>query len=489
MYACIHIPGLPPSKHSALVRCAEAFSPFVEPAADRVLLDIRGLGKLIGRPRQVAEKMRAALLDAGLAAEDPRIAIAANPHAATAAARGLAGIVVLMPGDEARALARLPLSLLDPDPELYETLAAWGIHTFGDLSRLPEAGLAERLGPEGVRLHLLARGLSPGPLVPAQETPDYSGRIELDHGLDTLEPLAFLLARLLNEVCGRLVSNGLAATEISVTLDLEDRTQHTRTIRLPYATTDTTSLLKLLQYDLAAHPPQSPVLVVSLLTQPSPQRRLQRGLFIPVAPEAEKLEVTLARLAAVVGEGNVGSPELLNTHRPDAFRMNRFVARPGAGKDTPPVHAAPPMAIRLYRPPIPADVVAPLGYPQRIMTARGIGGNVIGYAGPWRTSGDWWRTDAWARDEWDIALQSGALYRISREISGGPGALRGPDLPPPPSGRYDVPAPAPEVSRPWVAPAPVPAPVRNEPKTEAPQFVVPEKQPVTTRWFVNGNYD
>ncbi|MDZ4798103.1 MAG: hypothetical protein SGI92_08070 [Bryobacteraceae bacterium] len=461
MYACIHIPALPAARHAALVRCAGSFSPLVQPAADRVLVDIRGLGKLMGRPRQIAERMCAVLLDAGFASDDVRIAIAANPHAATAAARGIPGLTVLTPGDEARALARLPLALLDPEPELFDTLAAWGIHTFGDLSRLPETGLAERLGPEGVRLHMLARGQSPGPLVPEKETIDFTARLELEHALDSLEPLAFLLARLLGEVCGRLVSNGLAATEISVVLSLENKTQHTRTIRLPYATTDSTSLLKLLQYDLAAHPPQSPILVVALLAEPSPQRRLQGGLFIPVAPEAEKLEVTLARLAAVVGEGNVGSPELQNTHRPDSFRVNRFVARPGGMQQAlPPSHVSPPMAIRLFRPPIPADVVAPLGYPQRITTARGIGGNVVGYAGPWRTSGDWWRADAWARDEWDIALQSGALYRISREIYSGPGTLRGSDSPPPP------PAAAPE-----------------------PVFAAPERSNMAMRWFVNGNYD
>ncbi|MBC7926103.1 MAG: DNA polymerase Y family protein [Bryobacteraceae bacterium] len=422
MYACLHIPNLPSNRHAALVRCAESFSPLIEPAPDRVLADIRGLGSLFGRPQQIAEQMKASLDAAGFYRDDTRVGIAANPWAATSAARGIPGITVITPGDESRALARLPLMFLDPDPELLETLTSWGIHTFGDLSRLPETGLAERLGPEGVRLHMLARGLSPGPLVASYESPEFSSSLELDFPLDSLESLAFLLGRLLNEVCGRLVSNGLAATEVTVQLALENRTQHVRTIRLPYATTDSTSLLKLLQYDLAAHPPQSPVCKVAILAQPSPQRRLQGGLFIPVAPEAEKLELTLARLAAVVGEGNIGSPELLNTHRADAFRMNRFVARPGSLAAAPPLPTATPLlAIRLYRPPIPADVVAPLGYPQRIATARGISGNVIsgnviGYAGPWRTSGDWWRTDSWACDEWDIALQSGALYRISRQI-------------------------------------------------------------------------
>ena len=41
-------------------------------------------------------------------------------------------------------------------------------------------------------------------------------------------------------------------------------------------------------------------------------------------------------------------------------------------------------------------------------------------AGPWRTTGDWWREDRWARDEWDVTIESNsktsALYRIYREL-------------------------------------------------------------------------
>jgi protein ImuB len=52
----------------------------------------------------------------------------------------------------------------------------------------------------------------------------------------------------------------------------------------------------------------------------------------------------------------------------------------------------------------------------RSVRARGIRGDVVEFAGPWRTSGDWWRSDAWSRDEWDIALSTGALYRVFREM-------------------------------------------------------------------------
>ncbi len=73
----------------------------------------------------------------------------------------------------------------------------------------------------------------------------------------------------------------------------------------------------------------------------------------------------------------------------------------------------PRLAIRIYRPPLPANVVTQRGRPARI-AARGVSGVVTAYAGPWRTSGDWIAQDSWEHDEWDVALQSGGVYRLRR---------------------------------------------------------------------------
>ena len=145
-------------------------------------------------------------------------------------------------------------------------------------------------------------------------------------------------------------------------------------------------------------------------------RAAQTGLFIPLAPEPEKLEVTLARLGALVGAGNVGSPELLDTHRPDAFRMRRFGAPPAARHTAAAV--ATRLAYRVFRPPRAAEVRMAAGHPAHI-SAPGIRGSVSTFAGPWRTSGDWWTAEPWDRDEWDIALHDGALYRLFCDRSTG----------------------------------------------------------------------
>jgi len=317
MYACIHAPNSP-----ALAACWHDFSPRVEEVAPgTVLLEIRGLDRLYGPPEQIAAAI------ARRVGPQANIAVARSPDAAIHAARGLAGVTVIPAGEEARFLGDLPIDLLGAPPEIEETLRLWGIRTFRDLTALPEDGIAERLGPEGVRLQRSA-ACSTGILacVDFSKCCALEETTELDYPLTLLEPLSFILARHLNAICTALEARSLAANEIRLRLKLEDKSEHARTYHLPYPMHDRAAFLKLIQLDLDANPPRAPVVAVSLAAEPAPPRVIQHGLFVPAAPEPQKLELTLARIARLVGAGNVGSPELLDTHRPDAFRMCRFAA-------------------------------------------------------------------------------------------------------------------------------------------------------------------
>ena len=404
MFAAIH--GAP-GDSEMLLRLAQEFSPNIEQtAADTVALDADGLERIHGLPQQIAAAVARRAVDRGLQAS---VAIAANLDTAVHAARGFAGVSVIPYGDEAKYLGSLPLTLLRPTPEMQETLERWGIRRFRDLAALPELGLAERLGPEGLRLHKLARGAGDRPLVPVKEPLHFEEEAELDYPLELLEPLMFVLARLLHDLRARLVAHGWAASELRLRLKLENQGEHIRTLRFPVPMLDTKAFLKLLDLDLGAHPPPSPVVKVWLQAEPAKPRAAQTGLFIPLSPEPEKLEITLARLKLLVGAQNVGSPALLDTHRPGAFQM---LARPLAPSPVGPM--APLLPLRALRPPRTARVQMAAGQPVHVQS-EGVRGHVVASAGPWRTSGDWWTHDPWARDEWDVALSDGALYRIYSE--------------------------------------------------------------------------
>ena len=149
MFACIHAPG----EGARLLACAQDFSPQVEQTgADTVTLDIDGLGHLFGSVHDIAHAI------ARRAGVPVNVAVASNPDAAFHAAREFAGISIVPEGDEAKFLASLPVGLLSPSEEIAETLGRWGIRTFRDLAALPDLGVAARLGEEGVRLQMLARG-------------------------------------------------------------------------------------------------------------------------------------------------------------------------------------------------------------------------------------------------------------------------------------------------------------------------------------------
>src|SRR5205085_11687602 len=136
-------------------------------------------------------------------------------------------------------------------------------------------------------------------------------------------------------------------------------------------------------------------------------------------------------------EENLGSPALLDTHRPDAFTMKRFVLpatanSPKRARNNPTATGNQPcLGFRMFRPPLRAVVETEQGWPTQISAwgkQRSVYGKVVHLAGPWRTTGDWWREDRWARDEWDVALDSSSktngerdgpqgVYRIYRKLN------------------------------------------------------------------------
>jgi len=293
------------------------------------------------------------------------------------------------------------------------------------------------LGQDGVKLQQLAKGKTFRHLKLKQPAREFSASIELEHPIAELEPLSFIFARLLNQLCAALNAYALAANELLVQMKLEDQSSHERRLTLPYAMRDHKVFLKLLLLDTEMHPPKTGVIAVFINCEPVKPRLLQNGLFIPLAPEPEKLELTLARIIKLVGEANVGSPVLLDTHRPDAFSIKRFVVKTSSDKKRRTKNSKSEipnpksiLGFRMFRPALRAMVQAHQGVPRQISAwdkQRSIHGKVMSVAGPWRTTGDWWREDRWARDEWDVAVESGngidtratALYRIYRELVSG----------------------------------------------------------------------
>ena len=184
-----------------------------------------------------------------------------------------------------------------------------------------------------------------------------------------------------------------------------------RTVRPTVPTQEKRVLLKLFQLELASRPLGAPVLAMVAEGESAKTGAMPGGRFSPPLPEPLRLDVTVARLSALVGEGRVGSPVLRDTHAPDSFSMEPFrgcVADPYSGQKQAP-------AIRLLRPPEPVQVRTEDGRPVHFWF-RGELFRVCSASGPWRMNGDWWHEarmheaqlqGAWSHEVWDLAAERG----------------------------------------------------------------------------------
>jgi len=402
------------SAQDALLSCASAFSPRVESTCPgTVILDLDGTEKMFGSPEKASCKIAIAARQIGF---HPRVAIAKNPDTALYAARGFAGITIIPEGHEARELASLSVSILPAGPELPGVLESWGIHTFGSLAALPPIALVERLGQEGLKLQKLAQGRLERPLRTTEPAPNFVENYEFDDPVETVESLTFVLNRLLQQVCARLVSYSLATDELRLTLDLavkriqgsnaEDQYRHEW--KLPVPTQDRNMLFSLVRLELERNTFSAPIKRLTIEVISVKPRVAQGNLFAPPSPETEKLEITLARIRGVVGSTDtegihcVGSAKLLDTHKPNAFAVDKF----SSSTETRSLSViVPTLALRIFRPALETSVELTEQTPHFVRLWKKYR-RVLATSGPWCSSGNWWNAAVWSREEWDVALKT-----------------------------------------------------------------------------------
>ena len=529
-----------------LAAIAQEFSPRYERHRDDLVsIDVSGLERLLGPARTIGEELRR---DAAARGVHAHVAVASTRMAAVLLAIARPGLTIVAPGDEAGAVAPLPLALLEKIPEDQSLVGAdrcvrpgpthrsapttvsaisafkrWGLHTLGELAALPAADLTARLGRGSVMWQAIARGEDIRPLIPTLAEERFESSIGLEWPIDGLDPLSFILTRLLEPLSLRLERRDRGAAVLHVLLGLvtrgpsgSERETYARRLQLPSPLRDVRTLRTLALLDLESHPPAAAIDRVTIVIDPTPGRVLQHALFVRAHPTPEQLSTLLARLGALMGQDRLGAPATVDSYRPGAFAMKAFAtlrepqgrpeqrrgatehdktverkahkareenssqsfagsasfafdrrepsrlrspvlpasygeARQSAEAATAAAMSHQPLtsALRRCRQPVPARVAVAVDRPARVTTDRRgfAGGTVVRCAGPWRTSGNWWNTSksevrsqkpeddacrqtsdftlhtsgsgAWDRDEWDVALSDGAVYRIFQDHATG----------------------------------------------------------------------
>jgi protein ImuB len=402
-----------------LLQCAGAFSPRVEDQSNDgcfiCVIDIAGMETLFGSPDALGERLLQRTKELCVRTS---VAISSNFHAARCLALALAfgigkrtGVRVVPKGMECAALAPLPLAVIELSLEHGETFSMWGITTLGALANLKEAELIARLGQAGKELRLLACGESPHLFTAMEGGFVLEEHMELDSPVELLDSLLFIIGVMLDQLIVRAQSRILALASITLDLTLEDGTSHTRTVRPALPNHDRKLWLKLIHLDLQAHPPQAAILGLALHAQPGSTSKVQLGLFSPQVPEPMRLDVTLARIRSIVGEGCVGHAVLKDTHRPDAFRVEPFSVPfhvPFSVSTSTPPEAKPGgqrVAMRQLRPAEVVSVTVRDRQPDSFIF-REKRYQVEHAYGPWSSAGDWWRPTLWSLEQWDLVARA-----------------------------------------------------------------------------------
>jgi protein ImuB len=397
-----------------LLQTAYGFSPRIEATDDGVCtMDLQGLSLFreanANRISEWADKIITAFAQAG---GRVCVGIAQTPSLALHAARHARPFLFV--DDAAQFISRLPFQSLEPTPEILDILQRWGIRTVGEFTALGKDKLAERLGQEGIELFDRASIETIRPLDCITPSETFSETMEFETEIESLPPLLFILNRFVEQLACRTGLCHFVISQLTLRLRLASGDDLESVLKVPTPTGNKEVLFRMLQTHLENVQTDSPIVALELLTMPCRIEIHQFDLFSGTLRDPNQFAETLARLSALCGADNVGTPVLPDTHRPDAFQ----IVRPDFENATVTAtveNRALGLKLRRFRPAPPIQVQSQEGAPISVQASQA-GGRVEQASGPWRTSGDWWEQEKlWNRDEWDIRTRDGSLYRIYRE--------------------------------------------------------------------------
>lgn len=401
------------SAQEALLEAVLDLSPIVENAGlGCVFIDIRGICDESGLLYKAIEKSAAIGLPARAAVAGTRIA------ARLAAQRAQDQPEIIPVGHDAAYLAPLPLLGLGPSPALLERLSRWGVRTAGQLAALPAGDLARRLGQEGLALHRAARGEDEKPLLAWRPPEILSERVDLEWTLCEVEPFLVIAKPMIERLCCRLSSSGLACRRLDLVLSLDPKGEEARTLTLAAPTVEVKTLMELVSLDLTARPPQAPVVGIAIQAHPDRARQIQFSLFGPSVHSPDRLSSVMARLAILLGADRIGAPKAVDGVRPERFALSEY-APPPPPKVIPPLTPRPlAVAVRVLRPMISLKVEVG-GIPPQPQVIEAdpeksplTSGRVRVASGPWRLEEGWWSEMPVTRSYWDVELSHGNVFRI-----------------------------------------------------------------------------
>ncbi len=280
-------------------------------------------------PRDLAKAVSRNLQASGT----PQTGSAGTPQTGSAPS-ARAYVCIARPGENKSALAPLPLSALELSEGVLERLASLGIDRLGALAELPTRSLAARFGVMGEQAVRLARGVDPTPMTPHVPVVLPEESLDLEGGVEALEPLVFVTKGLAERLAARLEGRVVGATALALTLTQDSREAHTVPITLTTPSSSTALWMPVLKEAIGALRLPAPVVKVTLAATGMAPRVVEQLALDDHPERIVALEAVLSRLESRLGEGTVLRALPADRHRPEgAFTLERFdpQAKPPAG--------------------------------------------------------------------------------------------------------------------------------------------------------------
>ena len=222
-----------------------------ENGADGFFLDIEGAAHLFGGEEKLLADLALRLeRNFGLPA---RLAVADTPGAAWALSRFHAAPSPVLPsGQEAQALAPLPIEALRLSPETCRTLRRLGFKSVGMMLDKPRAPFAARFPAELLRRIDQALGRTDEPLIPIVAPPVYHTLRYLLEPIITQEAIVALANRLMHILVHVLTRDDVGARALRLSLYRVDGAVETIDIGLTLPTRDVAHIARLIDLKLEA---------------------------------------------------------------------------------------------------------------------------------------------------------------------------------------------------------------------------------------------
>ena len=403
----------------------DRFTPLVAlDAPYGLFLDITGCAHLFGGERALLQIVTNALSRRGFAVS---AAIAGTSIAARTLTRHVSGKIVAG-GEEAQAIAPLPVAALGADDAITSGLRRAGLKTIGDVAARAPHEISARFGAAFTTLLSHALGQGDAPISPRKPLPDYIVEKRFPEPIATDTVIALTLQSLAKMLVAAMDRQGKGARQLEASFFRTDGAVRSIMVETGRPVTKPEMIDRLFRERLdALSDPLDPGFGFDLVRLAAGRTEIvvqqQRDLDTTVH-DNDEISALIDRIAARIGGKRVVVHLPLQSHIPErsalALPAQHHLAAATAAAWPERITGEPPLRpLRLFERPEPINVpfaTVPDGPPHQFTWRRALHA-VVRVEGPERIAMEWWKQEGQSltRDYFRVEDAEGQRFWIFRD--------------------------------------------------------------------------